>query len=76
MKRCKKKCAGKNAKRSHRENERKLLQQVGSRESKLMTCIKALAEISKFGYYFSLMQNADVFPDMSSMMHWLISFVT
>lgn len=72
MSKRKKKCVGKNAKRSHRENERKLLQQVGSRESKLMTGLSALAEVSKFGYYCSLMLNVDV----SSMMHWLISLIT
>jgi hypothetical protein len=72
MSKCKKKCAGKNAKRSHRENERKLLQQVGSRESKLMTCLKALAEISRIVYFWSQISSVD----LSSTLYWLASFIT
>ncbi len=72
MSKRKKKCVGKNAKRSHRENERKLLQQVDSRESKLKTGLSALAEISRIGYYWSLILDVD----LSSVHHWLISLIT
>ena len=72
MSKRKKKCVGKNAKRSRRENERKLLQQVGSRESKLKTGLTALAEVSRIVYYWSLTLSVD----MSTPMHWLASFIT
>lgn len=72
MSKRKKKCVGKNATRSRRENERKLLQQVGSRESKLKTGLTALAEVSRIAYYWSLILSVD----MSTLMHWLTSFIT
>ena len=72
MSKRKKKCAGKNAKRLNRENKRKLLQQVGSSKSKLMTGITAFAKISKIFYYWSVMLNIDLsyiqrlFADLNS----------
>ncbi len=51
MSKCKKTRQGKNATRLSLESERKLLQQVGANESKLMTCFRALVEIIKFAYY-------------------------
>lgn len=67
-----KKCVGKNAKRSNREKERKVLQRVDSSDSKLLTGLTAVAQVSRIGYYWSLISGLD----LSFIRDWLMSLIT